>query len=74
MFKRFKELRVSSCISVESLAAEINVLPELINDIENGSAEPPLFILVLYANYFHVTADYLLELTEDRNGYSDTPF
>jgi len=73
MFKRFKELRISSFISVKSLANEIKVPSELIVGIENGSVEPPLFTLILYAKYFHVTADYLLELTDNKNGYSDTP-
>ena len=72
MFKRFTELRLSSGISVDELSKDLGITKEVIETIENGSS-PSLQILALYAKYFHVTADYILELTDEKTGYSDTP-
>jgi len=72
MFKRFTELRLSSGISVDELSKELGIPQELIEKIETGSS-PTLQILVLYAKYFRVTADYILELTDNKTGYSDMP-
>lgn len=70
MFVRFKELREEKSITKEQLAMEIDVHINIINSIENGY-NAPIHVLRKYAVYFGVTSDYLLELTDDKNGYSD---
>ena len=70
MFIRFKELREEAGISKEDLATAIDVHINIINSIENGY-NAPIEALKKYAIYFNVTADYILELTDCKNGYSD---
>lgn len=72
MFERFRELREEAKMSVAELSAELGIRAEIIKSIENGF-NAPIHVVVLYAKYFHVTADYLLELVNEKNGYSDTP-
>lgn len=70
MFVRFKELRIDRGITKEQLAKDIDVHIDVINSIENGF-NAPIHVLRKYAVYFDVTSDYLLELVDDRKGYSD---
>lgn len=68
MFVRFKELREEKGITIEELSNAINVRPEIIKSIENGF-NAPIHVLVLYAKYFEVTSDYLLELSDKKDGF-----
>lgn len=70
MFARFKELREEKCISKKDLSKAIKVHIDVINSIENGY-NAPIEVLKKYAVYFDVTSDYILELTDDKHGYSD---
>ena len=72
MFERFRELREEANLTIAELSAELGIRPEIIKSIENGF-NAPIHVLVLYAKYFQVTSDYLLELVNDKKGYSDTP-
>jgi transcriptional regulator with XRE-family HTH domain len=65
MFVRFKEIRESRNITKEQLSEDIDVHIDIINSIENGF-NAPIHVLRKYAIYFGVTADYLLELTDDK--------
>lgn len=65
MFERFKELRIDRGITKEQLAKDIDVHIDIINSIENGY-NAPIHVLRKYVVYFGVTADYLLELTDDK--------
>lgn len=70
MFERFKEVREKRNISKEQLAQEIDIHIDIINSIENGF-NVPIHVLKKYAIYFGVTADYLLELSDKEDLYSD---
>lgn len=70
MFERFKELREEKGITKEQLSEDIDIHIDIINSIENGF-NAPIHVLRKYAVYFGVASDYLLELTDDKNGYSD---
>lgn len=70
MFTRFKELREEKGISKEELSEATNVHIDIVNSIENGY-NAPIEVLKKYAIYFEVTADYILELTDDKYGYND---
>lgn len=70
MFERFKEIREKRNITKEQLAQDIDIHINIINSIENGF-NAPIHVLKKYAEYFGVTSDYLLELTDEENGYSD---
>ena len=70
MFVRFKELREEKGIEKRELSKAIKVHIDVINSIENGF-NAPIEVLKKYALYFGVTSDYILELTDDKKGYSD---
>jgi transcriptional regulator with XRE-family HTH domain len=70
MFERFKELREEREITKEQLSEDIDVCIDIINSIENGF-NAPIEVLRKYAVYFGVTADYILELTDEEDLYSD---
>ena len=64
--KRLKELRTEKGISQHHLGLEIKSCQSVISDWENGNAEPTASIIVAVADYFGVSADYLLGVTEFR--------
>ena len=64
---RFSELLKESGISKRALAAAIGVSAMSVSDWSNGNVQPTAENIYLVAEYFHVSADYLLGL-EDESG------
>ncbi len=58
--QRIKELRIYRNISQQELATILGVNQRTISNWEVRDIEPDYDILVLIANYFDVTTDYLL--------------
>jgi len=58
--QRIKELRIYRNISQQELATILGVNQRTISNWEVREIEPDYDILVLIANYFDVTTDYLL--------------
>ncbi len=66
---RLKELRKSKGISQLKLALDLNTNQNTISRYENGEREPGIRELVMIADYFGVSLDYLLERTDDPTFY-----
>lgn len=68
MFKteRLKQLRKKQRLSQASVAEDLNITRECYSMYETGSRQPSCENLVALAQYFHVSSDYLV-------GLSDTP-
>lgn len=62
--ERLKELRIEKGISLKILAKEIGVTDIAISRWENEKRIPNIENLVLIANYFGVSSDYLLGLED----------
>lgn len=62
---RLKEMRKSKGISQLKLALDLNTNQNTISRYENGEREPGIRELIMIANYFNVSMDYLLERTDD---------
>ncbi len=62
---RLKELRRSRGISQLKLAMDLGLNQNSISRYESGAREADYKTLVLFADYFHVSLDYLLERTDD---------
>jgi transcriptional regulator with XRE-family HTH domain len=62
--KRLLELRKEKGLSQASLAKQLNVSYSLICYWETNRAEPTAINIVKIANYFSVSADYLLGRTD----------
>lgn len=62
--KRLKELRIEKGLSLEQLAKEINVSDVAIGRWERKLRIPNIEVLIALAQFFNVSADYLLGLTD----------
>ena len=65
VFVRFKELRLEYRLSQEELAGKLGIHVDIVKSIENGYAAP-IKVLKMYALFFNVSSDYILELKNDR--------
>lgn len=62
---RLKELRKARHITQQRLAIELNMNQNSISRYENGEREADYATLILIADYFNVSIDYLLERTDN---------
>lgn len=58
--KRFKELRLEKAIEQKQMAKLLGVSQQTISRWENDIVEPDFNSLIMIADYFDVTTDYLL--------------
>ena len=61
---RLKELRKKRGLSQQRLAMELNVNQNTISRYETGEREADYKSLIMLADYFGVSIDYLLERTD----------
>ena len=62
---RLKELRKRRVISQLKMAMDLNMNQNSVSRHENGQREGGYETLIAFADYFHVSIDYLLERTDD---------
>lgn len=62
---RLKELRKKKGISQLRLATELNTTQNTISRYETGEREPGIEELIIIADYFNVSVDYLIGRTEN---------
>ena len=62
---RLRELRKKQGISQLKLAMDLNMNQNSISRYENGAREADYETLIKFADYFHVSIDYLLERTDN---------
>jgi len=62
--ERLKELRLEKNLSTVALAKEIDVQNSTIQRWEKGQRIPGIDMLIKICNYFQVSADYMLGLTD----------
>ena len=65
MLKRLRELRKQRHITQQKLALELDMSQNTISRYESGEREADYQTLILFADYFDVSIDYLLERTDD---------
>lgn len=63
--ERLKQLRSENNVGQIQLSQKIGVSKGVISLWENGLREPKLSNLVLLANYFNVSIDYLVGITDE---------
>ncbi|MBQ4465168.1 MAG: helix-turn-helix transcriptional regulator [Oscillospiraceae bacterium] len=64
MLKRLRELRKQRHITQQKLALELDMSQNTISRYESGEREADYQTLILFADYFDVSIDYLLERTD----------
>lgn len=67
MIFRLKELREAKHLSQVRLAMELNLSQNSISRYENLEREAGYETLIMLADYFHVSLDYLLGRTDNPN-------
>ena len=67
LLKNLKKLRFEKNLSQQQLSSEIKVSQQSINKYENHETEPNLATLVMLADYFDTSVDYLIGRTDIRH-------
>ena len=62
---RLRELRLSKEKTQREIADFLKMTPKMVSFYENDERFPPHDVLIKLANYFEVSTDYLLGLTDD---------
>ncbi len=65
---RVKELRKERNLRQEELASRVNISQQTVSRIENGENALAADVLIALSNYFGVSVDYILCLTDSRRG------
>ena len=63
--KRIRELRESKGMGVRQLAAELGIGHSSLSNYENRKRTPDIYTCKMFADYFNVSCDYLIGLTDD---------
>ncbi|PHJ38058.1 hypothetical protein P378_12000 [Desulforamulus profundi] len=71
--KRIKELRVQHNMTQSDLARLLKVSPSTIGMYEQGRRDPDTDTINFLADFFNVSADYLLGRTDIPNNVNDEP-
>ena len=66
MMNRLKALREAREINQQRLATELNVSQAMISKYELGLSEPDIATIKRIAEFFKVSTDYLLEVSDDK--------
>ena len=66
---RLKDIREDRDISQQTVAAYLNIKQNTYSQYENGKRQLPLDSLIKLARFYGVSADYILELTEEPTPY-----
>lgn len=73
--ERLKELRTKRKLSISELSAELNnkyestISKSMISRYENGQADPKMENVRIIADYFQVSADYLLGISNNKEKF-----
>ena len=70
--ERLVELRTEKGLSQKDAAADLGVSQALLSHYEKGIREYSLSFLCKAAEYYNVTTDYILGITDSRNGLDST--
>lgn len=56
--RKLKKLRIEKHFNQVELSTKIDIGASTISEYENGKKDIPLYILIIYANFFQVNFDY----------------
>ena len=65
MWPRIQDLRIDHDLTQMQVAEILNCQREVYRRYEKGTREIPLSYAIILAKYYHVSIDYLVELTND---------
>ena len=65
MFKRIRELREDNDLTQKQLAKELNCSQQVYSNYELGQRDIPTDILIKLSRFYKVSADYILEISNN---------
>ena len=66
MYKHIRDLREDNDLTQSTLAKVLNCSQQVYSNYELGQRDIPTEILIKLADFYGVSADYLLDLTENK--------
>ncbi len=66
---RLKNMREDTDITQKEIADYLHIKQNTYSQYENGQRQLPIDVLIKLAKYFHVSTDYILELTDISQPY-----
>ena len=66
---RLKDLREDCDVSQKDIAAMLNVKQNTYSQYENGQRQIPIDALVILAEFYKTSVDYILEITDVKTPY-----
>lgn len=72
MVKNLRALRTERKLSQEEFGKRVNLSQQTVHKYETGKTEPDIATLILLANFFEVSVDYLIGNTDIRRRYEKT--
>ena len=66
---RLKDIREDHDITQKELAAYLHIKQNTYSQYENGQRQLPIEVLILLAEFYHTSTDYLLGLTDNSQPY-----
>ncbi len=66
---RIKELRIKNNVMSKTMAELLSITPRNYQRYETGEVDPPTSKTIFLANYFDVSLDYLVGLTDNPNSH-----
>lgn len=66
-FKRIKDLREDNELKQETIATILNIIRQQYGLYEAGKRTIPIDLLIKLAKYYHVSLDYLTNLSDIKN-------
>lgn len=67
MYRRIKDLREDNDYTQKDIAKMLNCSQQAYSKYELGQRDIPTEILIALAKFYNTTADYILELSDERN-------
>lgn len=72
-YKRLRELRQDINYSQEMVAEFLGIDQRVYSNYETGKREIPIRFLIALSRLYHVSVDYILEVTDERSPYDQPP-
>lgn len=69
---RFKQLRLEKCVSISTLSKDLNISRFAIMKWEKGESKPTMKMQIKLCEYFNVTSDYLMCISDERGFVQNT--
>ena len=69
VFRRIRDLREDRDLSQEVVANYLQISQPVYSRYENGRRELPVHIIIALSNYYEVSVDYILGLTNEKIRY-----